>query len=124
MGTSLRSSYNAFRWIPSFRRSSQFRQELLKVERIRHHRKLSIDIRPLLTRPIPIDLDAVIIGVAKVDGFANAVVGGSVDRDSSREDALESRRKRHAAGIQDRKVKEARCPRSRWRAALAFPDVK
>ena len=31
-------------------------------------------------RPIPVKLDAVIVGVAEVDGFADAVVGSAFER--------------------------------------------
>ena len=40
--------------------------------------------RPLLTRPVPIELDPVAVGIAEVERLADAVVGGALEGDARR----------------------------------------
>ena len=55
-------------------------EQVLQVEVLRDHRQAAIAIMgPLFARAIPIDLDAVSIGVMEVNRFTDPVIRGAVD---------------------------------------------
>jgi hypothetical protein len=47
-----------------------------QIERSGEHRKFAVcRAWPLLARPVPVELDAVVIGIAQIERFAYAVIG-------------------------------------------------
>src|SRR5205823_4152292 len=60
-----------------------FAQQIVKVHGVADHGERTIGIAwPLVAGAIPVELQAVAVGVAEVEGFADAVVGGAVERDA------------------------------------------
>ena len=74
--------------------------------------------RPLRARPVDVELDPVVVGVAQVDRLRDAVVGGALDPRVGGGEAPDGARERLAGGEQQREVKEARVPRARRGAGL------
>ena len=100
-------------------------QQRLDIQPLREHRELAVrPERPLLLRPVPIELDAVVVGIAQIERLADAVVAGAVERDAGRHQAAERVGERGARRIEDRDVIEAGRAGRRRRAALALPGVE
>src|SRR5690606_10179910 len=59
-----------------------------EVHRLGDHLEFAVLHRPLLAGAIPVDLDAVAIGIAQVDRLAHAVVGGARQTPTAAIDAL------------------------------------
>lgn len=79
---------------------------------------------PLVRRAIPVEFDAVVVGVAEVEGFADAVVGGAVEFDACLEQTTEGVSELGAGGVDNGDVVKAGRAGRRWRAASAFPGVE
>src|SRR5215831_18368357 len=80
--------------------------------------------RPLLLRPVSIELDAVSVRISEIDGLTDTVVGGAVERDAGVEDALHGSREVRAIGKAHRDVVEPGRPRRGRGAAVALPGVE
>ena len=90
-------------------------QQFLKVQPLREHRKRAIRrARPLLLRPVPVEFDAVLVGVAQIQRFADAVIAGAVELDAGAEHAV--RAHPPAPGGSGR---GSRCGTARWCPAAA-----
>src|SRR3984957_6698377 len=99
--------------------------EAFEVEAAGVHGEVAFDVvGPEVARAIPVELDAVVVGVAEVDGFADAVVRGAFERDFWGEDAAESGGEFGARGVDDGGVVEAGGARGRRVAAETFPRVE
>ena len=72
---------------------------------------------------VPVEFDAVVVGVAEVEGFADAVVGGAFELDVGVEEAAERAAELGASGIEDGEVVEAGGAGRGWAAAEALPGV-
>ena len=60
------------------------RKKTIQIERLRYHLEIAgWCARPLFTGPIPIELDAIAVGIAQVKRLAYAVIRGPVQRDRS-----------------------------------------
>src|SRR5207237_6753868 len=104
---------------------NRFVEESFQIERSRMHRQLAVGrARPLFLRPIPVELDAVVIRVPQVERFADAVIGRAVERDAGVDQPAHRISQRGAGRIQDGKVIQAGRPRRRWVATGAFPGVQ
>jgi len=69
------------------------------VERVCHHQQLTVAIhRPFVTRPVAVQLDAVAVRIAQVDGLADPVVAGAIDRDAQLQQVLQRPRQVAARG--------------------------
>ena len=73
---------------------------------------------------VPIEFDAVAIGVAKVKSFADAVIRGAFEGDSSFDEAAQGVGEFGASGIKNGEMIKASGASGRWRSAGAFPGVE
>src|SRR5262245_13055902 len=56
--------------------------QVREVQSLRHHLERSVSsARPLGARPVPIELDAVTVGVAEIECLAHAMIGGAIEGD-------------------------------------------
>ena len=100
-------------------------QQILEIQPLDKHRKRAVRRpRPLLLRPVPIEFDAALVGIAQVKRFANAMIAGAVERNLCLYEAMQGVRQRRAGRIEDRGVKQPGRSRRRWMPALAFPGVE
>ena len=79
---------------------------------------------PLVSGAVPVELDAVLVGVAEVEGFADAVVGGAVEGDAGGDEAAEGVGEVGAGGVEDGEVVEAGGAGRGRLAAEALPGVE
>src|ERR1700730_3237236 len=97
-------------------------QSIVKVEPVREHRQRSVwGAPPVFPGTVPIELDAVVVGIAQVQRFADAVIAGAVERNSSLDHAMQCVGERWAGRIEDGGVKQSGRSRRRRMAAFAFP---
>ena len=80
--------------------------------------------RPLFLGAVPIQLDAVLVGIAQIKRLADPVVAGAVEGDAGIDDAMQRIGQRRPGRVKDRGVKQPRRSRCRRLAALAFPGVE
>ena len=73
--------------------------------------------RPFAARAVGVQLDAVVVGIAEVDRFADPVIRGAVERNSRCKHPTYCVSERRPVGIEHRDVEEARRPRLGRRAA-------
>src|SRR5664279_2175456 len=65
------------------RSRSPLPQQILEIEPVRKHGERAVLLaRPLLFGPVPIQLDAVLVGIAQVQRLADAVIAGAVQCDA------------------------------------------
>ena len=63
--------------------ASPLPQQIVEIEPLREHRQRPVRrARPLFLGPVPIQLDAVLVGIAQIKRLADAVVAGAVERNS------------------------------------------
>jgi len=79
---------------------------------------------PLGFGSIPVKLYAVVVGVVEVEGFADAVVGGSVEGDVGGEEAAEGVGQGGACGVKNGVVVKAGGAERRGLATEGFPGVE
>lgn len=100
-------------------------QQGLEIQRGGDHREFAVGgVGPVFTRAIPVEFDAVLVGIAQVEGFADAVVAGAFEGNAGVDQAPQGVGQIGAGGVEDREVEEtggARCGRV---AAEAFPRVE
>ena len=73
--------------------------------------------RPLVAGPVPVELDAVSIWIAKVESLADAVIGGAIEWDMGAIETKQGIREGGAGGVDESEVVEAGRAGRRWRAA-------
>ncbi len=62
-------------------------QQRAEVEGRVEHGEVPVRVqRPLLARPVAVELDAVVVRIAQVDGLADSVVGRALQRDAGLEE--------------------------------------
>src|SRR5215208_5572546 len=100
-------------------------EEALNVEGPCHHCESAFgSARPLLLRTVPVQLDAVAVGIPQVQRLEDAVVRGSVDGVVGFQEPLESKGEVMSLGVEDGEVEEpCRMRRSRVGVA-AHPGVQ
>ena len=91
------------------RRVGQLAEEALDVERHRRHPLEDLAL-PELARPVGIDLDAVVVGIAEIDRLAHVVIGEALQLDLVARGVREPPREARAVGHEERDVVEARVP--------------
>src|SRR5580704_8264186 len=71
------------RWLEQRRRNLRRRrvavlgEQVRQIKPAREHGELAVGgARPLLFRPVPVKLDAVVVGIAQIERLADAVIGG------------------------------------------------
>src|SRR5262245_3737988 len=100
-------------------------EERLDIQRPREHPEASVLVpRPLLLRAIPVELEAVPVRVAEVEGFADSVIRGALERDARLDKATERIRERSAVGVADRGVEEPGVAGRRRRRPEGLPRVE
>ena len=80
--------------------------------------------RPFRTRPVPVELEAVAIRVAKIQRLADAVIAGAVKRDAGLLEPAKRVGERRAVRIADGEVIEAGRPGGGAWPATALPGVQ
>lgn len=102
-----------------------FAEERIEVKEAGVHGELAGGVAgPLLGCAVTIQLDAVAVGIAKVERFAHAVVGRALELKASGPDASEGVGERGAGGVEDGDVEESRRARRGWLAAPALPGIQ
>ena len=67
-------------WHAGYRSRLPLPQQIVEIEPAREHRQRSVRrARPLLFGPVPIELDAVLVGIAQIERLADAVIAGAVE---------------------------------------------
>src|SRR6478735_3723926 len=80
------------RWSGPFYERSRLAlpQQIFQIEPLCEHRQRAVRVaRPLLAGPVPIQFDAVLVGVAQVERLADAVVAGAVERNAGGDNAMQ-----------------------------------
>ena len=80
--------------------------------------------RPFLLRPVPVELDAVLVRIAEIERFADAVVARAVELDAGLDQPAERIGERGARRVEDGDVVEPGRAGGRRRAAFALPGVQ
>ena len=97
-------------------------EKVVEVESPRVRRQLALGGPwPFGGRTVPVELDAVAVGVAQVERLADAMVGSALKRDARGAQTAESVGERGAGRVEDREVVEAGRSGRRRRAAAALP---
>src|SRR6185437_8330822 len=103
----------------------EFAEEVVEVEGAGEHREIpGRGTRPGLAWAVPIKLDAVVVGIAQIEGFADAVIGGAVEGDARGQHAAQRIRQLRAGGVEDGQMVEACRARCRRPATIALPGVE
>ena len=89
-----------------------------------HGESATVVARPLGGMPVAIKFNAVLVGIAEVEGFAYAMVGGAVEVDAGLQQATEGVGEFGAAGVEDGGVIEAGRAGGGWGPARAFPNIE
>jgi len=101
-----------------------FAQELVEVEGLGVHGEIAHGIaRPEFLRFVTVKLDSILIGIAKIKRFTDAVIGSSVERNLSREESMQSCGEGGAIGIEDSGVVQTGGARRRRSTAETLPGV-
>ena len=97
----------------------------LHIQPLRKHRQLPIgSAGPLFLRAIPVEFDAVLIRITQIECFADAMIGGTIERDVGMLQTPEGIGEAGTGGVEDGQVIEAGGAGGRRRAAEAFPGVE
>jgi hypothetical protein len=106
-------------------RFAGFLEQVAQVEPACEHRKPAVGgVRPNFARPVSVKFDAVFIGIAQIERFADAMIGSAVERNVGRDQPPQYIGKPRARRIENGEMIEAGTP-ERWRlAAAAFPGVE
>jgi len=100
-------------------------KQAIEVEWPRIHGETSVrHPRPLLRRSIPIELDAILVGIPQIQGLADAVIRRAVQHDTRGGDAAKSVGKLGPGRIEDREMVQARASGRRRRAPTTLPGVQ
>jgi hypothetical protein len=99
-------------------------EELVEVEALGLHDRVSAGVEPLGARAVVVELDAVAVRIGQVDRDGAAVVGGVVDRELVVEQAAHGAAELAAVGVEERDVVETGVPLRRWRTARAVQAVQ
>src|SRR5713101_5561691 len=111
--------------ILGLRLAGRFTQQIVEIEPPRDHGERAVRrARPKLLRPVAIELDPVLVGVAQVERLAHAVVRGAVERNAGLDQAAERIRERGARRIEDREMIEPGGSGWRRRSAQTLPGVE
>jgi hypothetical protein len=96
----------------------QLRQQIAQIERIGEHPQAAVlALRPHLLGPVPIKLDAVVVGVAQVERLADAVVGGAFERDFCGDQPAERVGQKPAGRVEDGRGRWCPAPAARRRGS-------
>ena len=86
------------------------------------HGKLTVGRpRPEFTGPVPVKLDAVVVGIAQIECFADAMIGGAVERNFGFDQPAQRVGELGARRIKDRQMIEAGRAVLRRRPAACSP---
>ncbi len=100
-------------------------QQRVEIEGLRKHREIPIGrARPFRPGTVPIQLDAVLIGIAKVDSLAHSVVARSLERDSGIHTTTQRIGQSRSRRIKNGQMVKPRGPCGRRGATKAFPCIE
>ena len=100
-------------------------QQFLEIQPFREHRERSVRrARPLLLRPVAIELDAVLVGIAQIKRLADAVIAGAVELDAGLRSRDQRVGQRRARRVENGDVEQPGGARRRRMAAVALPGVE
>jgi|GEM_PF-4357387 len=104
---------------------SSSNQQGLQIQRPREHRQSAIRIHwPLVLRPIPIQLDAILIRIAQIQRLAHLMIRRAVERDACGFEPSQGISRIRTLRVEDRRVEKPGGARGGWLAAEAFPGVQ
>jgi hypothetical protein len=102
-----------------------FGEEGLEVERIGNHGEFAgRGAGPFGLGAVAVEFDAILIGVAEVEGFAHAVIRGPVELDAGLDEAAKGIGEGGAVRVKDRGVIEPGGAGRGRASATAFPGVE
>ncbi len=108
---------------PSQRSSSA--KQIVQVERVGEHLQRAVRLlRPLLLRPVPIKLDAVVVRVAQIERLGDAVVAGAFERDLGGDQPPQRVGQKPAGRVENGGMVKAGGAGGGRRAAAALPGVQ
>src|SRR5258708_3394040 len=81
-------------------------------------------LRPLFSRPIPIKLNAVVVGIAQIKRFAHAMVAGAFQRTFCNDQPQKRRGEGLRGRIKNSGMVKAGAPGRWWRAAFAPQSIE
>lgn len=97
----------------------------MKIERLGDHGEFAgRRAGPLGLGAVEVEFDTVLVRVAEVERFTDAVIGSAVEIDAGREKAAEGIGQFAARGIENREMKQAGVAGRRRRAAQTLPVVQ
>src|SRR6185437_2964164 len=80
----------------------QLAEQVVEIEGLGEHgQSAGRRAGPSFTRAVPIKFDAVVVGIAQIQGLADAVIGGAVEGDARRQHAAQRIRQLRAGGIEN-----------------------
>ena len=89
------------------------------------HRQAAIRMpRPFILGPIAVQFDAIVVRIAQVYGFTNAMIGGAVQIDARFDDAFKSLGQCSPVWVEDRRVIQTRRAGCGRRATQALPRIQ
>src|ERR1700690_1118897 len=107
------------------RRFIEFGQQIMQVERVREHLQAAVrPLRPLVLRPVPIKLDAIVVWVAQVKRLGDAVVAGAFERDLGDDQPAQRVGEQRTGRVENGGMVKAGGAGGRRRAAQALPGVQ
>ena len=84
------------------------REHAFDVERKRRHLQLALGTRPVLARPVAVDLDAVALGIVEIERLRHEMVGRAGEPMPARRDPVQRAGELGAVGDEEREMEEAR----------------
>ncbi len=100
-------------------------EKRVEIQPLGHHLHRAVRFaRPSSARPIPVQLDAIAVGVAQIQRFTDTVIARAFERHAGLTEPSERIAERRAVRIPDRKVIQAGRAGRRRASALAFPGVE
>src|SRR5262249_52524503 len=104
---------------------SPLSREGLKIERLPTHLEMPVGRHgPFLACLVAIKLDTVLIVIAQVKRFADAMVARAVERDPGRQDGAQRVGERRARGIENGQMIKPGAASRRRRAAGTLPGIE
>jgi hypothetical protein len=89
-----------------------------------HHNLAGRSTRPFASRPIAVQLHAVLVGVGQIKRLADAVIGRTLQGNTGALEPLKGIGKRGTRGIPDGHVVQPRASLGRRRSSPAFPRIQ
>lgn len=100
-------------------------KQCFEIERSRIHCQLAFRISgPLLLRTVPVELNTVAVGIAQIEGFADTVVGCSIELYSGAQQAFKGVAQLCLRGVDNGEMIQPGCASRRRISVFALPGVQ